>query len=118
MVYIIGSILFIGLVVALLGKARVNSPYSKGFAVSIGLSLLANVSLAQNYTHSLIPGAHDGIAISNTVAYWIIGGDRWSVQLFRDRFELSCYITLALLVTYVAIQVVEAMRNRKQASLQ
>ena len=43
-------------------------------------SILANVALSQNYTHSLIPEANDGIGISNFLAYFLIGEVRWTVD--------------------------------------
>ena len=41
-------------------------------------SILVNVALSQNYTHSLIAEANDGIGISNFLAYFLIGEDRWT----------------------------------------
>lgn len=91
-------------------------PYSKGIALGTGLSLLAAVCLAQNYTQSLIPEVNDGIGISNQVAYWIIGEDGWTKEMFRKSFEQSVYFTLLLLVAYPLVLIVES-KSIKKASI-
>ena len=70
-------------------------------------SILANVALAQNYTHSLIPEANDGIGISNRLAYFIIGDDRWSPELFRSTYNFSTTVAVVLLIVYIFAQVLE-----------
>jgi hypothetical protein len=77
------------------------------------LSLLSNIALAQNYTSSLIPGYADGIAISNKVAYWIIGEDGWSQQVFKKAFDTSVWISFTLVITYVCVLVIETIIARK-----
>jgi len=88
----------------------IRHPYSKGIALAAALSITSTICLAQNYTQSLIPGASDGIGISNRIAYWIIGEDGWSVQSFRAYFECSVYVTLMLIVLYPVVLVLEARR--------
>lgn len=70
-------------------------------------SVLSTVCLAQNYTESLIPAANDGIAISNSLAYWIIGEDRWSRELFKSYFDGSVYVSLLLLLLYLGCVIQE-----------
>jgi hypothetical protein len=86
---------------------HIRHPFSKGVAIAAALSMLSTICLAQNYTESLVPGGQDGIAVSNRIAYWIIGEDLWSVQLFRVYFESSIYITLMLIVLYPVVLVLE-----------
>lgn len=84
--------------------------YSKGILISIILSIIANISLSQNYTNSLIPEVNNGIGISNIISYWIIGEDNWSKELFKTLYDQSIYITLFLLLFYIVVMLVE---NRK-----
>lgn len=114
MFFLLGCLIFIGVSIIVLRKTGVLYSYSKGIAIAVGLSLLALVCLAQNYTQSLIPEVNDGIGISNQVAYWIIGEDRWSIDLFRKSFEQSIYFTLFLLVIYPLVHVVELKLIKKE----
>ncbi len=73
------------------------SRISLALIIAVLLSLVANVSLAQNYSSSLIPGT-EGIGISNFLAEIIIVSDMWSTDLFRSYFENSLFITLILIL--------------------
>jgi hypothetical protein len=84
MIFILVCLIFVAVSIVVLRKTGVLYPYSKGIGLAIGLSLLAVVCLAQNYTQSLIPEANDGIAISNQIAYFIIGKDGWSQDLYEN----------------------------------
>lgn len=80
-------------------------------------SIVANVALSQNYTQSLIPEANDGIGISNSLAYLLIGEDRWSHELFRSTYNHSTTITILLLIAYSLILVLEKSYKRKEVSV-
>lgn len=113
MLFILISLSFIVISIFTIRRAGVSNPYSKGFAIAIFLSIVAVVCLAQNYTQSLIPEVNDGIAISNQVAYSIIGGDGWSQDKFRDVFVKSIYFTLILIVAYPVTLIVDSKLKRK-----
>lgn len=113
MIYLLGCLLFIAGSTAVLRRSNVLYAYSKGIGLAIALSLLANICLAQNYTQSLIPEANDGIGISNQIAYWIIGDDRWTHELFKNSFEQSVYFTFLLMVVYLLVLVMESTTRRK-----
>lgn len=112
MFMLLGFLLFVAISTAVFARTGVRNPYSKGIALAAGFSLLAAVCLAQNYTQSLIPEANDGIGISNPIAYWIIGDDRWSTALFRTRFEQSVYLALLLLIAYPIVLILESKRRK------
>jgi len=88
-----------------------NFKFSKTMLVLALLSITANISLAQNYTHSLVPGVNDGIGISNRIAYWIITddnwGNRWSVELFKMFYDRSSILLLLVIILFVLSLVVE-----------
>ncbi len=99
MTFVLIGLLFTGGCAALFRRLGVPYAYSKGLFMAISLSLLAVICLAQNYTQNLIqdPRVNDGISITNHIAYWINGGDNWSIHSFKLSFQQSIYVTLFLL---------------------
>jgi len=79
-------------------------------------SILANVALAQNYTQSLIPEANDGLGISNWLAYFLIGEDRWSQEKFLSSYNFSTNFAVVLLITYGVILIIEKAPVLKKKS--
>lgn len=80
---------------------KVKRPFAKVILVAFGISLVVDICLAQNFTASLIPGAYDGIAISNSVAYWIITDDvRWTSLLFKRYFEGALLVSFLFLLVF------------------
>lgn len=84
------------------------------------LSITANISLAQNYTHSLVPGVHDGIGIANKIAYWIITdddwGNRWSVELFKTFYDRSSSLLILVIILFVLSIVVETRFDKSSTN--
>lgn len=113
MVFILICFIFVIVSIFILRKAGISNPYSKGYAIAIGISIIAVVCLAQNYTQSLIPAFNDGIGISNQLAYWIIGEDHWSQEVFKNVFVSSIYLALFLIVAYPVILVIETKMIKK-----
>lgn len=115
--FIFGCLALVIASVLLFRRFGVKNSFSKGVALAIALSILAVIALAQNYTQSLIPEANDGMGISNSLAYWIIGEERWTNEMFRSFFEQSTYLTLALIVAYPLVLAVEARKGKKTIDL-
>ncbi len=115
MAFVFGSLVILLISVFVIQRLGIKNPYSKGISIAIALSILAVVSLAQNYTQSLIPEANDGIGISNKMAYWIIGEDGWSQEMFKNMFEQSVYISLLLISSYPIVLIIESKFGRKIA---
>lgn len=113
--FMFGCVVLIVSSILVFRNLRIINPISKGIGISIALSIFGAVSLGQNYTQSLIPEANDGIGISNEIAYWIIGEDGWTQEMFRNAFELSLYVALILIVMYPIILVIETKFSRKPA---
>ncbi|MFD2611129.1 hypothetical protein [Paenibacillus gansuensis] len=90
-----------------------TNPYSKGLFLAILLSIVSVITLAQNYTQSLIPEANDGIGISNSLAYWIIGADGWSIDSFRDAYQNSIYVSLLLVAVYPIVLIYESRFKKR-----
>ncbi|WP_374723474.1 hypothetical protein [Calidifontibacillus erzurumensis] len=112
MLFIFFSLIVIIISVIFFRKYGISNSISKGVAIAIALSFLAVICLAQNYIESLIPEINDGIGISNKVAYWIIGEDGWSIELFRKFFENSVYLTLFLIIAYPIVFLFESKLKR------
>lgn len=113
MEFLFGCLVLIIIAVSAFRRNRIKTPYSKGMGIAIALSILVVISLAQNYTQSLIPEANDGIGISNQLAYWIIGENGWSQDSFRNIFEKSIYFSLILIAVYPIVLVTESKLERK-----
>ena len=113
MVFVIGCLVALIISILVIRRLGIKNPFSKGLAISIAVSILAFVSLAQNYTQSLIPGTNDGIGISNQMAYWIIGEDGWSQELYKNMFEQSIYISLLLIAAYPIVLMIESKLGKK-----
>jgi hypothetical protein len=67
--------------------------------------------LAHNYTVSLIPGIQDGISISNTLAYYLIGEDGWSLAKFRTAFHYAVVSSIICLFLYIAASIQESRKK-------
>lgn len=67
--------------------------------------VIVSLSLGINYVASAIPSINDGIAIHNFLAYWIIGEDNWSVNLFKSYFNYSLGISIILLMVYSGFRI-------------
>jgi hypothetical protein len=115
MLFILGSVALLIISVIVFKHSGVANPFSKGVGIAIGLSLIAAVCLAQNYSQSLIPGIQDGIAISNMVSYWIIGEDGWSQELFKQWFVGFTIISILFTIAYPIVLTVESKAGRKIA---
>ncbi|MCB8817497.1 hypothetical protein [Desulfosporosinus shakirovi] len=98
-----------------------NFKFSKTMLVLSLVSIMANISLAQNYTHSLLPGVHDGIGISNKIAYWIITDDdwrnRWSVELFKMFYDRSAILLILVISMLVLSIVIESRLDKSSTDL-
>lgn len=116
MIFMSLVILSLILCFAFLYRKKDNFKYSKALLILVITSIMANISLAQNYTQSLIPGVNDGIGISNMIASWIITdegwGRTWSVELFKKAYDLSSYI-LVLSVIFFVVALVRESRAKK-----
>jgi hypothetical protein len=75
--------------------------FSTAVLLLLLFSILSNIALAQNYTQSVIPEANDGIGISNSLAYFLISEDRWSIELFQSAYNFSTAISNVLLLFYM-----------------
>ncbi|WP_243503550.1 hypothetical protein [Cytobacillus oceanisediminis] len=115
MAFILVSLVFVIVCILFIQRMGIKNPFSKGIGLAIAVSTLAAISLAQNYTQSLIPEANDGISISNVMAYWIIGEPRWSQEIFKNFFNKSIYITLILIVSYPITLMLESTLGRNSA---
>lgn len=113
MAFVLGSLVIFIISVLVIKKFGIKNPFSKGIGMAIAISILAVVNLAQNYTQSLIPQANDGLGISNKMAYWIIGEEGWSQEIFKNTFDQSVYISILLIAAYPIVLIIESKFGRK-----
>ena len=79
-------ILVLYAIIALLFISKKKMKVSQAVIPMIAFSILSSVALGQNYTASLIPGANDGIGISNFLAKFLLPDDYWTKEMFLSRF--------------------------------
>lgn len=113
MLFILLSLVFIIVSMMIFKRFAVRNPCSKGILLAFFVTAVVAICLAQNDTQSQIPGAADGIGISNSVAYWIIGEDGWTADKFRNAFENAIYFALFLIFAYPVVVAVESKPKRK-----
>ncbi|HEY9059380.1 MAG TPA: hypothetical protein VIO64_02575 [Pseudobacteroides sp.] len=83
-----------------------------GFKLSNSLPLLTMISiivticLGLNFVGatSLIDGSY---SINNSIAYWIIGEDGWSYNLFKSYFNYSLIVSILLILISAMIKYFE-----------
>jgi hypothetical protein len=114
MLFLTVSLLFLIGSLILMNKIGIVHPYSKALGLAIALALLAVVSLAQNYTQSLIPEANDGIGISNIFAGWILGEDGLTKEQFRNSYTNYTFLTLLFILAYPFVLLAETRFARKK----
>lgn len=76
----------------------------------IAFTTLSSVALGQNYTNSLIPKVNEGIGISNFLATFLLPEDGWTKEMFLSKFELYLGISIALILIYFLIIIVENIK--------
>ena len=115
MIFVILLIAVVVVFFIYLSRLADNFRFSKSILVLSLFSIVANTSLAQNFNQSLIRGANDGIGISNKIAYWIITDDNWgqtwSVELFKNFYEISLTVLILVVIMFVASIAIETRFN-------
>ncbi|RNB83892.1 hypothetical protein EDM59_15355 [Brevibacillus nitrificans] len=89
------------LVLVLFKKCGVTRPFSRLVLLSLLFCVLATACLGVNYVQSLLPGLQDGIAVSNTLAAFIVGEEQWSQEKFFQYFEGFMATSVILMGLYI-----------------
>jgi len=109
----LSAVIFIVILYIVFRKANVPYPLSRMLLILLMFSILSTSCLGQNYTQSLIPGIYDGISVSNSVAFFILGDDQWSHEKFERYYDVSLTASLLLMAFYIIALLWESMRNKK-----
>lgn len=96
------------LIITLFKRAGVAKPYSSLMLIATLFSVISTVCLAENYIQSLVPGIQDGISVSNPLAYYWIGDDRWTHAKFQAAFEYGVLASVLCLTAYIAATILES----------
>jgi len=64
-------------------------------------SYLVAFDLGTNYVAGAIPVLNDGIGLHSKFAYYIIGEDGWSLELFKRIYDYSFTISIILTLLYI-----------------
>lgn len=110
----VGIVLILWFIYVLVLQKKLGYKFmlSKELLPLIFISFISIVCLGVNYVVSAIPRLNDGIGMANSLAYWIIGEDNWSVGLFKRYFDSSVYVGLFLILLYSILRLVEKDRRR------
>ncbi|MEH7247974.1 hypothetical protein V7114_14450 [Neobacillus niacini] len=81
----------------------------------ISFAILSSVALGQNYSTSLIPEVNDGIGISNFLAAFLFPEDGWTKEMFLSKFELYLGISIAFILLYFLLVIVENLKSNVKA---
>ncbi len=115
--WFIGGSVALAVILVVLGKRifRAKHACTAGVMFLTCVSALSSICLSQNYILSVTPGYHDGIGISNPIAYWIIGEGVWTPGRFEQYFTNAITITLFLLLLSSAFYLWESrLANMKK----
>ncbi|SFS72616.1 hypothetical protein SAMN04488601_102248 [Paenibacillus sp. 453mf] len=108
MIYILLCILLSISSLYLFKKVGFKYYLSLTFCLLTLLSLLANISLSQNYSQNLRPDLQDGgYTIGSSIARLILPDDRWSLEMFHTYFNVSLMLTFILIIFIVVCLLVE-----------
>lgn len=111
--YHIGLVICIILLYFLFRKVGVPYPLSKILQIILIGCVLATACLGQNYTINKIPGVYDGMAVSNSLAFFIMGDDGWSHEKFDNYFDGFLRATLIVMALYIFALIWEAWRYKR-----
>lgn len=113
MLYVIGCLLILSALAAIFKTAAVPSAWSKTALLAVIMSVVANVALVDTVAYNAYPELNDGIGIPNSIAYWIIGEDRWSIERFQAVLNLSVWCTIAAALLFAFVTIWEAIRKQR-----
>ncbi len=85
---------------------------SKSLLPLLLLWLLITVDMAVNYLGASIPSINDGIGLHGVFTYLIVGDEGWSLRLFERLYHEAVYLSLALIVGYSVMLVVEGKQDK------
>ncbi|MCX8129084.1 MAG: hypothetical protein N3I35_03170 [Clostridia bacterium] len=105
---IIAGVILIGYAFLIFRRSQEPKEYSKIVLIGLIISVISTIALSNNYIVNLItPPVNDGIAITNNLAYWIIGEGNWTKDLFKKAYDTSTAISFVLLVLYAVMLFLE-----------
>ncbi|HLU22928.1 MAG TPA: hypothetical protein VKZ77_10720 [Bacillaceae bacterium] len=116
MVAILLSSFIVLVFICLLKRIKIDFSVSIGLLLFILISIVSTVCLHQNYTASLVPNS-EGIAISNSFAYFIISEKYWTITLFKRYADVSTYVTIALIIMLVPTAILEKVLIDKNKAI-
>lgn len=107
-------ILLYGIIAGIVISKR-KMKMSQAVIPMIALAILSSVALGQNYTQSLISEVNDGIGISNFLAKFLLSEDGWTKEMFLSKFELYLGISIAFILLYFLLVIVENIKSNVKA---
>lgn len=81
-------------------RSKKDFRFSEALLPLILINLVVTIALGVN----AVAPSYDGISINNFIAYWVIGEDGWSRELFYNYFGDSLISDLFLIFTYMILK--------------
>lgn len=75
------------------------------------VSYLVTIDLGINYVAGAIPKLNDGIGLHSRFAFFIIGEDGWSLELFKKIYDISFTISIILTLIFIALLLLNRRRS-------
>ncbi|MDP5274564.1 hypothetical protein [Chengkuizengella axinellae] len=110
---------FIGIFAALVKLSSSDDKKLNKYAPSLLplfiFSIIVCFALWDNYSTVIDPmyWSDGGIGMSNRLAYGFIGDNSWSIEKYKNAFELSMYISFSLFVFYIILFIIDQKRIRR-----
>lgn len=104
MVFVI-IVLITWMIFAMVLKKRQNGQFRLSEAVLplVLVSYLVTIDLGINYIAGAVPKLNDGIGLHSRLAFFIIGEDGWSLELFKKIYDISFTISIVLTLTFIIL---------------
>lgn len=104
MIFVI-LVLITWIILTLVLKQRSNTQFrfSEALLPLVLVSYLVTIDLGINYVAGAIPKLNDGIGLHSKFAFFIIGEDRWSLELFKKIYDISFNISIVLTLIFIIL---------------
>jgi len=85
--------------------------FSEALLPLVLVSYLVTIDLGINYVAGAIPKLNDGIGLHSKFAFFIIGEDGWSLELFKKIYDISLNISIVLTLIFIVLLLLNRRRR-------
>lgn len=85
--------------------------FSEALLPLVLVSYLVTIDLGINYVTGAIPKLNDGIGLHSRFAFFIIGEDGWSLELFKKIYDILFTISIVLTLLFILLLLLNRRRS-------